>query len=80
MPRKFRETPIERVFREVMGRAMPSAIKAVLLNDETISLPNLSDYPGRMSQWKKESLVAEARLARDRKKKNPLPPTRGKTR
>jgi hypothetical protein len=82
MPSKFRETPIERMFREVMGRAMPPAIKAVLLNDETTSSPNLLHYPGRMSQWAKESLVEEARLARDqkKKKKKPLPPTRGKPR
>jgi hypothetical protein len=80
MPRKFRETPIERMFREVMGRAMPSAVKSVLLNDETSSCPNLLDYPGGMCQWEKESLVAEARLARDRKKKKRLPPTRRKPR
>ena len=80
MPRKFRETPIERMFREVMGRAMPPAVKTVLLNDETSSSPNLLDYPGGVCQWEKESLVAEARLARDRKKKKRPPPTRRKLR
>ena len=54
------ETPIERIFREVMGRTMPQSIKGVLLQKE--SLPNILDYPGSMSQWEKESRAAEARL------------------
>ena len=63
------ETPIERIFGEVMGRAMPQSIKGVLLQKE--SPPNILDYPGSMSQWKKESLAAEARLgARAKRKSN----------
>jgi hypothetical protein len=32
MPRKtLRETPIERIYREVTGRMMPPAIKKILL-------------------------------------------------
>jgi hypothetical protein len=32
MPTNPRETPIERIFREVMGRKMPLSIKGVLLS------------------------------------------------
>jgi hypothetical protein len=31
MPHKPRETPIERIFREVTGRKMPQSIKLILL-------------------------------------------------
>jgi hypothetical protein len=31
MPRKPRETPIDRIYREVMGRDMPRPIKLILL-------------------------------------------------
>ena len=54
------ETPIERIFREVMSRTMPQSIKGVLLQKE--SLPNILDYPGSMSQREKEGRAAEARL------------------
>jgi hypothetical protein len=31
MPRKPRETPIERIFREVTGREMPQSVRLILL-------------------------------------------------
>jgi hypothetical protein len=67
MPSKPRETPIERIFRKVIGRKMTPAIRALLLRISTTESsedPTLLDYPGTMSQWDQESRVAEARLAR----------------
>jgi hypothetical protein len=72
MPSKSRETPIERIFRRAMGYKMPVAIQAVLLHKSSTKssdVPNVLDYPGGMSQSEKESLVAEARLSRSRKRK-----------
>jgi hypothetical protein len=64
------ETPIERIFRKVMGCGMPPSIKAVLLRKSSVlSSPNVTDYPSGMSQWEKESLAAEARLISERKRK-----------
>jgi hypothetical protein len=63
--RTRRESPIERIFRRVMGRKMPLTIQAVLLHKSSTKSgdgPNVLDYPGSMSQWEKESRVAEARL------------------
>jgi hypothetical protein len=34
--------------------------------------PNVLDYPSNMSMWEKESLVAEAKLASERKAKKKL--------
>jgi hypothetical protein len=54
-----------------MGRKMPLAIQAVLLRKSDTKLsdgPNVLDYPGSMSQWEKESRVAEARLSSGKKK------------
>jgi hypothetical protein len=71
MPSKPRET-LERIFRKVIGRKMTPAIRAVLLHKSTTKSsdhPNLLDYPGGMSQWDKESRVAEARLSRGRKRR-----------
>jgi hypothetical protein len=56
---------------------MPRAIQAVLLHKSSAKLgdvpnvdrPNVLDYPGSMSQWEKESLVAEAGLSSGRKTK-----------
>jgi len=63
------ETPIERIFREVMGQRMPPAIKAVLLSESSpADSSNVLDYPGSMSQWEKESLAAEARLSSNGKR------------
>jgi hypothetical protein len=72
MPRKRRETPIERIFHEVMGRKMTPAIQAILLHKSGTKSgddPNVLDYPGSMSQWEKESRVAEARLSRGGKRR-----------
>jgi hypothetical protein len=71
MPSKRRETPIERIFHEVMGRKMTPAIQAILLHKSSTKSgdgPNVLDYPGSMSQWEKESRVAEARLSSGKKK------------
>jgi hypothetical protein len=78
MPTNPRETPIERIFREVMGRKMPLSIKGILLRRSSPSLgdasnaknktprtshPNVLDYPGTISLWEKESLAAGDRLS-----------------
>jgi hypothetical protein len=71
------ETPIERIFRKVMGRRMPQPIKAVLLRQsDADSSPNVTDYPTTMSQWEKESLAAEARLSLGKKRRKRAKGTR----
>jgi hypothetical protein len=72
MPIKPRETPIERIFRKVMGWEMPLGIQAVLLHKSSTESgddPGVLDYPGSMSQWEKDSPVAEARLSSARKRR-----------
>jgi hypothetical protein len=69
-PARPPETPIERIFRKVMGCSMPSSIKAVLLRKSSVSSsPKVLNYPSRMSQWEKEILAAQARLVSEGKRK-----------
>jgi hypothetical protein len=70
MPSKRRETPIERIFHEVMGRKMTPAIQAILLHKSSTK-SGRSECAGlsrQQSQWEKESRVAEARLSSGKKK------------
>jgi hypothetical protein len=43
MPRPSRETPIERIFREIMRQKMPLAIRDILLRKP--SVPTLKPQP-----------------------------------
>jgi hypothetical protein len=43
MPRPSRETPIERIFREIMRQKMPLAIRDILLRKS--SFPSLKSHP-----------------------------------
>ena len=47
MPRPPRETPIERIFREIMRQKMPLAIREVLLRKSVV--PSLKSQPNGRS-------------------------------
>jgi hypothetical protein len=54
MPRNPRETPIERIFREVTGREMPQSVKRILLRKQ-MAKPKTKGWGG---PWRRLQFAA----------------------